>query len=70
MGKKKKEEQNIQILTGELIKPIGQLFEEAYLSYGNYINNFRAIAHIVDGLKISYIRFNELILCVEKTENS
>lgn len=53
---KKKKENNIELLTAEKAKPIGQLFEEAYLNYGNYINNFRAIAHIVDGLKISYRR--------------
>ena len=53
---KKKKENNIEVLTVEKAKPIGQLFEEAYLNYGNYINNFRAIAHIVDGLKISYRR--------------
>lgn len=55
MARKKKED-NIQTITTDLVKPIGQITEEAYLSYGNYINNYRAIAHIVDGMKISYRR--------------
>lgn len=56
MARKKKEEDNIKVLTSEQAKPIGQLFKEAYIGFGDYINNFRAIAHIVDGMKISYRR--------------
>ena len=56
MTRRKKEEDNIGVVTLDKVKPIGQLFEENYLNYGNYINNYRAIAHIVDGMKISYRR--------------
>ena len=51
-----KKEDNIKTVTLELVKPVGQLFKDAYLNYGNYINNYRAIAHIADGMKISYRR--------------
>ena len=59
MGRKKKED-NIKsavvLSNNELVKPIGQIAEECYTFFGAYVNNFRAIANIADGLKISYRR--------------
>ena len=57
MGRKKKEQMELRLVTpDELTKPIGQIAEECYTFFGSYVNNFRAIANIADGLKISYRR--------------
>ena len=42
-------------LQNNINEPIGKLTEEAYLIYGGYINNNRAICNL-DGLKVSYRR--------------
>lgn len=49
------EESKNQVNITQLTKPVGQLTEDAYLSYGGYINNNRAICNL-DGLKVSYRR--------------
>ena len=57
MGRKRKEQEELRLVTpDELTKPIGQIAEECYTYFGSYVNNFRAIANIADGLKISYRR--------------
>lgn len=57
MAKKKKQEEYPIITSQELLqKPIGQISEEAYVYYGSYVNNFRAIANVADGCKVSYKR--------------
>lgn len=57
MAKKKKVEEYPIITSQELLqKPIGQISEEAYTYYGSYVNNFRAIANVADGCKVSYKR--------------
>ena len=59
MARKKKEElPDLPIVTSDqlLTKAIGQISEEAYIFYGSYVNNFRAIANVSDGLKVSYKR--------------
>ena len=53
-GKKKLELP--QATPGQLTKSIGQIAEECYTFFGAYVNNFRAIANIADGLKVSYKR--------------
>lgn len=40
----------------KLSKSVGQIAEECYTLYGAYVNNFRAIANVADGLKVSYKR--------------
>lgn len=37
-------------------RAIGEITRDAYIFYGGYVNNFRAIANINDGNKISYRR--------------
>ena len=56
MGRKKKEMELRLVTPDELTKPIGQIAEECYTYFGSYVNNFRAIANLADGLKISYRR--------------
>ena len=57
MAKKRKQEEYPTITSQELLqKPIGQISEEAYVYYGSYVNNFRAIANVADGCKVSYKR--------------
>ena len=59
MGRKKKEENELSVVTQEQLercKAIGQISEECYTFFGSYVNNFRAIANVVDGLKVSYKR--------------
>lgn len=45
-----------QVTNEQLVKPIGQIAEECYTYYGAYVNNFRAIANVADGMKVSYKR--------------
>jgi len=57
MGRKKNDE--LPIATPEQLeksKAIGQISEECYTFFGSYVNNFRAIANVTDGLKVSYKR--------------
>ena len=57
MGRRRKDQEELRLVTPqELTKPIGQIAEECYTFFGSYVNNFRAIANIADGLKISYRR--------------
>jgi len=57
MGRKKKEQPELPLATPEqLYKPVGQIAEECYTYYGAYVNNFRAIANVADGMKVSYKR--------------
>ena len=58
MAKKKVKKEDYPIITSRelLQKPIGQISEEAYTYYGSYVNNFRAIANVADGCKVSYKR--------------
>ena len=59
MGRKKKEDNELSVVTQEQLersKAIGQISEECYTFFGSYVNNFRAIANVVDGLKVSYKR--------------
>ena len=57
MARKKKEVVELPVIPkGELTKPIGQIAEECYTLYGSYVNNFRALANINDGCKVSYKR--------------
>lgn len=57
MGRKNKEHTELPLATPEqLYKPIGQIAEECYTYYGAYVNNFRAIANVADGMKVSYKR--------------
>jgi len=57
MGRKKKECVELPLATPELLyKPVGQIAEECYTFYGAYVNNFRAIANVADGMKVSYKR--------------
>jgi len=53
---RKKAAIELPVVTNELTKPIGQVAEECYTIYGAYVNNFRAIPNVVDGLKVSYKR--------------
>lgn len=56
MGKKKKEEFS-QITKKEIEQiPIGKMVMDAFLDFGNYINNQRHTAFIYDGCKPSYRR--------------
>lgn len=55
MARKKKIDLPV-IPEGELVKPIGQIADECYTLYGSYVNNFRALANIADGCKVSYKR--------------
>ena len=55
-GRKKKQPELALVTPGQLMKPIGQIAEECYTYYGAYVNNFRAIANVADGMKISYKR--------------
>lgn len=55
MGRRKKIDLPV-IPEGELVKPIGQIADECYTLYGSYVNNFRALANIADGCKVSYKR--------------
>lgn len=55
--KKQKLEQPELIEQPQILqKPIGEFAEEAYLDYGNYVNNYRHMPYMRDGLKISYKR--------------
>lgn len=54
-GKKKQPELSL-VTPAQLTKPIGQIAEECYTYYGAYVNNFRAIANVADGMKVSYKR--------------
>lgn len=56
MPRKKKQIELPQATPEQLTKPIGQIAEECYTYFGAYVNNFRAIANIADGMKISYKR--------------
>ena len=57
MTRKKKEPIELPVITSEeLVKPIGKIAEECYTLYGSYVNNFRALANILDGCKVSYKR--------------
>lgn len=53
---RKKQLELPQVNPEQLIKPIGQIAEECYTYYGAYVNNFRAIANVADGMKVSYKR--------------
>lgn len=54
MARKKKE---LPVISKEeLTKSIGQIADECYTFYGGYVNNFRALANISDGCKVSYKR--------------
>ena len=55
-GRKKKQLELPQATPDQLTKPIGQIAEECYTYYGAYVNNFRAIANVADGMKVSYKR--------------
>ena len=55
-GRKKKQLELPQVTPDQLTKPIGQIAEECYTYYGAYVNNFRAIANVADGMKVSYKR--------------
>ena len=57
MARKKKEAVELPVISkGELTKSIGQIADECYTFYGGYVNNFRALANISDGCKVSYKR--------------
>lgn len=58
MARKKQEHQVVNSTEVASVKQraIGDISEEAVVLYGSYVNNFRAIAHIADGLKTSYRR--------------
>lgn len=58
MARKKKVSQELPLITSDDLqhKAIGQIAEETYIYYGSYVNNFRAIANVSDGLKVSYKR--------------
>lgn len=57
MGRKKKEPVELPALSDqELTKSVQSISEECYTLYGGYVNNFRAIANVNDGCKISYRR--------------
>ena len=53
---KKNQPELPQATPTQLTKPIGQIAEECYTYYGAYVNNFRAIANVADGMKVSYKR--------------
>lgn len=59
MARKKKEDVSREG-TGDMpvitLKPIGEITEDAYVRFGGYVNNFRHIPRVIDGLKVSYRR--------------
>jgi DNA gyrase/topoisomerase IV subunit A len=58
MARKKKEDKELQVLKPREIelKSIGEYSKEAFLDYGDYINNHRHMVEVKDGCKISYRR--------------
>lgn len=56
MAKKKKVEDLPLVSFKQLSKPVGQLAEEAYISYGYYVNAHRHMANVYDGCKDVYRR--------------
>ena len=58
MARKKKEDKELQVLKPREVelKPIGEYSKEAFLDYGDYINNHRHMVEVKDGCKISYRR--------------
>lgn len=56
MARKKKTEDLPVITSQELQKSIGEITSDAFLDYGDYINNHRHLADVKDGCKISYRR--------------
>lgn len=55
---RKREKKELPLISKEVIQevPIGKLVMDAFLDFGNYINNQRHIASIYDGCKPSYRR--------------
>lgn len=59
MGRKKKDAVEVPVINPEQLeryKAIGQISDECYTFFGSYVNNFRAIANLYDGMKVSYKR--------------
>ena len=58
MGKKKDVITKIDLgkTNKEIERAIGDITRDAYIFYGGYVNNFRAITNVNDGNKISYRR--------------
>ena len=58
MPRKKKDYTSVELPLKEQIRqvPIGDLATSAYIEFGGYINNFRHLANIGDGVKVSYRR--------------
>ena len=57
MARKKKVEQELPLITQDILqKGIGEISRDCFLDFGNYINNQRHTASILDGCKPSYRR--------------
>ena len=57
MARKKKVENELPLITQDILqKGIGEISRDCFLDFGNYINNQRHTASILDGCKPSYKR--------------
>lgn len=52
----KKEENKLDVVKNYKELPINDLTTSAYLRFGAYVNNYRHLPRVIDGLKISYRR--------------